>query len=120
MSTFKVVSLPKFCTYLSLSLSLFFIYTSKLRVCKIHLSDDYPKNTKKWEYKSQSSSLCNSLQWLFNSLSSKYFHYHFVYKCLSCMSLHEHCFIYLCTHKAMEKISITFSFSFFVRYENNS
>lgn len=57
----------------------FFFPTSKLRVYKIHLSDDdYPKNTKKWKHKSQSSSLCNSLQWLFNSLSSKYFHYHFI------------------------------------------
>jgi len=36
------------------------------------------------------------------------------------MLLREHCFMYICTQKAMEKISITFSFSFFVRYENKN
>jgi hypothetical protein len=52
MAIFKVTFLPKFCTYFCGHI--------------IHLSDDdYPKNTKKWEYKSQSSSFCYSLRFLF-------------------------------------------------------
>jgi hypothetical protein len=95
-------------------------FTSKLCVYKIRLSDDdYPKNTKKGEYKSQvpyyvipsNDSLTVLVPNTFTTIL-------FGSACNVCYS--RNIALPISTHKAKEKISITFTFCFFLRYENKS